>query len=271
MGKHIPIHRQIEANARLAYSQLQTLVGGDFSPGFYNRPDVLQAEQSGLAVCDAVLWHTLHFPRDPTLEKSVAQLLSRVEKGIDSDVAENRCHHVHAAVVGMLDRIGCPAVVVWGTVDARATGTRGFCLPAYIKLFPEQRPGHSWIVTPFHYAVDLAIAHQYNAGDDYELIKPRLPRLVICQTKESSKVDPSWFRAPDNPSFKSPPSVYANETKYQSLLGWSKFVSGDLTIRYLPGAVALPEETDLDQNDIEIGGMKPGAFFRAKLSDLVRK
>ena len=41
-----------------------------------------------------------------------------------------------------------------------------------------------------------------------------------------------------------------------------------LAVHYLPGAVTLPSETDPDDCNVLIGGLRPGQYFRAYLRDL---
>jgi hypothetical protein len=261
---------QVAAQVRNAYDRLSQLVGGDFSSGYYNKTAVINAEaESGFPVCDAVLGHVLWSPKDEATEKRAVEVLTRVEAAIDSSAVENMCHNLHAAVVGMLDLVGCPAIVIWGTVDATAPGLVGFTLPAYVKSFPEQRPGHSWILTPYHCVADLAIAHQFSAGGDYESIKQNLPRLVQSQSRESAEPQRAWFRFPEAPGRLIPEANFANETKYHNLLGWSLVETPACSLRYLPGAVTLPAEADLDDIAIAIGGRKAGRFFRDQCGDLV--
>ena len=63
--------------------------------------------------------------------------------------------------------------------------------------------------------------------------------------------------------------MYAKATLYQDVIGWSHYKSGPTTVRYLPGAMTLPEEAEMADVSIKIGGLSPREFFDQNASDLV--
>jgi len=261
------VRQQQRKMVESAYRDLHALLGGDFSPGYFNRPEVLDAERSGLAVCDGVLGHVLRAPRTSEEEAEATALLRAVGDALVPDEVENRCHNLHSAVMLMLDRIGCPAIVVWGSVHASALASRGFVLNAGMSpRFPGHRPGHAWIMTPYWSVTDLALAYGYNVGDDYERLAPSIPKLVQIRTRESSEPDREWWRLPSSQPFVMDDAAYAHATKYLDLVGWSQDVAEDVTLCYLPGAMAVPEEPEMNDVSVQIGGRPPGDFLAEYLS-----
>lgn len=256
-----------------SYAALSSLLHGTFTQGCFNKPEVLAAERRGLSVCDGMLGHVLQAERDPQIAAKASRLLNAVRDGIVPAEVESRCHNLHSAVMLMLDRIGCPSVVVWGSVNASAPGTVGFVLNAAVGLRgPNHRPGHSWLLSPYWAVADLALKHQFAAGvgDDYAVLRPRIPSLIVSESTELSEPEPKWWRIPGRPGIVEPPvEVYANESKYQDVLGWTKVELESLTVRYLPGAVAIPEEDDINAVEVVIGGMRPGDFFASILDTLL--
>lgn len=252
----------VKATVDSAYRQLSELVKGDFSPGYFNRPAVLQAEKQGLEVCDAILGHVLNAPKSPDRKAAALELLKRIEKGLINSEVQNQCHSLHGAVALMLDKIGCPAVVIWGSLNAIAPGSTGFRLIGEgAPQFLGHRPGHSWLLTPYWSVVDLALAHQYGVGDDYESLKKVIPKLILVSNQENSEPDRAWLQSPGQPNSSVPELVYCNATKYFDVIGWSKYQSDYMTIMYIPGAVCIPTESELDEINIRIGGKPPGEFL----------
>lgn len=245
-----------------AYADLSCLLQGDFGPGFINRTEVLEAERNGLPVLDGLLGYILNGNHPPENRENVDALFGAVGDAIVREEVVNRCHNLQGAVALMLDAIGCPAIMIWGSVNASSRGTRGFALNANIP--PESRdhrPGHSWILTPYGFVNDVALVHGDEVGDDYDLLAPSIPKLVQIPAYETSEPEKSWWRLPSPQTYLINDAAYAQSTQYHNLLGWSQCVSEDLTIRYLPAAVTLPEESDLNDVNIRIGGMRPGEFL----------
>ena len=240
-------------------------VSGSILPGYFNEPSVLKAERAGLEVCDAVLGHVLKTEPDKKVHSQALALLALVQNRIVPNEVVSRCHNLHGAVMLMLDKIGCPSVVIWGSINASAEGTAGFVLNATLGTgSPDHRPGHSWLLSPYWTVADLALRWQQGSGvgDDYDALQSQIPPLVLSESRESSEPEKGWWRYPV-PSLRFSEENYANETKYQDVLGWTKVEVGRLVLRYLPGAVAIPQEPDLNHIDILVGGMRPGDFFES--------
>lgn len=262
MTNRFGIRRQQRKAVDNAYENLTDLLDDNFEPCFFNRTDVLSAERRGFPVLDGLLGYILNGTHPPDKARDASELLVLVREAIGHDDVENSCHNLHGAVALMLNAIGCPAIVVWGTVHASAPGTDGFVLNANIApQFPGHRPGHAWIMTPYNSVNDVALAHGYNVGNHYESLMPSIPKLIQISGHETSEPDVGWWHIPSSQSFRLDGQKYADSTKYQDVIGWSQATFGELTIRYLPGAVSLPEEADLNDIKIRIGGQLAGDFF----------
>lgn len=257
--------RVVEAS----YRKFLNLVGS-YSPGCFNSQAVLEAERGGLQVMDAVLGHVLRMPPSAERKPILQEALERVRNALDPQAVENLCHNLHSAVALYLDLLGCPSVVVRGTVRGEANGYNGFALIACVRPETEKhRPGHSWIVTPYWRVVDLALPFQSGLGEDYESLRSMLPCPILVADCDTSEPSIEWWRLSPRSSETITESLFAKETRYHDVLGWSCLEAGDLKIRYLPGGLCLPEESDLDEISVTIGGLRPGQFFRKHLSDLV--
>ena len=251
-----------------AYDQLRECIGGKFEPGYYNSPSVQDAERAGLNVCDAVLGHILASSLNADQEARAFELLNRVSNALVPSEVVNKCHNLHGACALMLDALHVPAVVVWGSVFATGKQNRSFWLNA--NSAPATRiirPGHSWLLTPSWRVADLALRHQSNVPGDYEKIHACLPPLITVASNESSEPDVSWWRLERGRSIDS--AQYDQSTLYQNVIGWSQFRTRDTTVRYLPGAMTLLEETKLADVKIRIGGLSVLDFFDQNAVDLV--
>jgi hypothetical protein len=195
-----------------ALATLAEIIKGDYSPGYYNRKEVIAAERAGLSVCDAVLGHVLRAAQSTDVEARASELLRRICARLTQDEAENQCHNIHATIVMYLDLIGCPAIVAWGTLAASATGSSGFILTSAMNpQFEGHRPGHTWVVTPFASVADLALAYQHAAGDDYDMLKCKIPKLIVTRERTFKEPEASWFRL-HGASKKVPAAVFDDQT-----------------------------------------------------------
>ena len=88
-----------------AYEALKDIVGGDFSPGYFNSREVLIAEANGLRVLDGVLGHVLASSPGADLESQACGLLEKVSEALAPSEVENRCHNLHGACALMLDAL----------------------------------------------------------------------------------------------------------------------------------------------------------------------
>lgn len=265
------LRRETSNRMSSAYSRLDKIVSGDYSPGYFNRDIVVEEERSrGLSVCDAMLGRIKAARKIESERTLMSELFGRIESSIVSLEVENNCHNLHGAIAGMMDALGFPVVVVHGTASADAPGTRGFCLPGFIApQFDGHRPGHSWLTTPYSAVVDFAIAHQVNVGDDYGKVKRMIPNTVIVEKIEHEEPSPMWYRLPGEPDFVIPKQFYPVLTRYHDVLGWSQFEAGSLIIRYLPASLGIPEETDLNDINVRINGLRPGDYFETACADLL--
>ena len=174
--------------AKQAYEELDRLLAGDFSPCFFNRSEVLAIEKKGTKVVGGLLWHARNSPRPEARKPAVLTALARIQGALVYAEIVNQCHDLHAAIALYLNRLGCPAVVVRGTLEASAPGTRGFIMSTALDAAkPGYKTGHSWIVTPFWYVVDLSLAHQSGVGDDHEALKSKIPSTILIETRENSE------------------------------------------------------------------------------------
>lgn len=253
-----------------AYRELLDIVKGDFSPGYYNRKEVIDAETKGLSICDAILGHVINAPKDQKQEEASLELLTRIQRKIIDEEIVNQCHNLHGAVALMLDRIGCPAIMIWGSLNAISPRSSGFRLIAEAEPeFSGHRPGHCWLLTPYWSVTDLALAHQSGVGDDYEILKAHIPSLILERSQNQSEPERSWLRPSGQPSANVPDSIFCNATKYHDVIGWTEVKLASLTISYIPGAVTIPSEHELNEINILIGGKRPGDFFSQSCADLV--
>ena len=157
---------------KVAYEQLKDCLAGDFTPGYFNSPRALAAENGGLRVCDAVLGHVLAASPNADAEARALELLNRVSQALVDSEVENRCHNLHGACALMLDALHVPVVMVLGSVFATDEEGRAFWLNAWDGLTSqENRPGHSWLLTPSWRVADLALVHQSGVPGDYDDIR----------------------------------------------------------------------------------------------------
>ena len=261
--------RQQQRNAvSLAYEELRGCVADKFDPGYFNSPNVLAAESAGLETCDAVLGHVVSSPPDPDAEARALELLNRVSRSLVPSEVENRCHDLHAACLLMLDALRIPVVLVWGSVYATDMQGHTFWLNAWSpREFPGHRPGHSWLLTHSWRVADVALVHQFGVAGDYDRVRHTLPTVITEGSAEASEPRVDWWRFADR--YRLTAHQYAEATRYYEVIGWSRHTSGGTTVRYLPEAMSLPEEAEMDDVNIRIGGLSPRDFFELHGSDLV--
>ena len=256
------------ASVKVAYEQLKDCLAGEFAPGYFNSPRALAAESDGLRLCDAVLGHVLAVSPNADAEARALELLKRVARALVASEVENRCHNLHGACALMLDALHIPVVMVWGSVFATDEEGRAFWLNAWDGLTSqENRPGHSWLLTPSWRVTDLALVHQADVSGDYDDIHATLRPVITVTSSEASEPDVSWWRFTGG--YPLTAAMYAEATLYHDVIGWSQYKSGPTTVRYLPGATILPEEAELADVNIKIGGLSPREFFDRNASDLV--
>lgn len=256
------------AFVKSAYEQLKDCVRGEFRPGYFNRDEVLAAEANGLSVCDAVLGHILGSSQGLDGEARARALLDRVADALVSSEVENQCHNLHGACALMLDALGIPVVMIVGSVYATDGSGREFWINRFVPpAFPGHNPGHAWLLTPWWRVADLALMHQFGVAGDYCEMRGSLRPIITVSSNETLEPEVSWWRFEDD--FRLPEHGYVETTRYHDLIGWSQFKSGSMTVRYLPAALTLPEETELSNIYIKIGGLSPSEFFDANVSDLL--
>ena len=252
-----------------AYERLKDCLAGEFAPGYFNSPEALAAEGSGLEICDAVLGHVLATPSNTSAEARALELLNRVSKALVAGEVENRCHNLHGACALMLDLLNIPVVEVWGSVYATDKEGRAFWLNVMEGSSSEDhRPGHSWLLTPSWRVADLALVHQAGVPGRYNDIRATLTPVITATASEASEPDESWWRFESGHRLTE--DEYADATRYHDVIGWSQLALGSTTLRYLPTAMSLPSEADLAIVDIKIGGLSPKDFFDQNASDLLR-
>lgn len=262
------VRRHTKSRVAESYAALGRLIGGRFYPGSHNTPQVLEAERNGLSVIDGVLGHILNAKLDHSIEVRALELIRRVAANLVVSEVENKCHNLHGSLAMMLDKIGSPAVVVTGSLHASAADGRGFVLAGYQEpRFPGHVPAHSWVVTPFAAVCDLALRYQINVGEDYEQLQSDIPFPILTRDRRFDEPNRSWWRLPGTTQL-IPSKLYGNATKYHDVLGWSECTSGPVTIRYLPAAVGLPVETDMNRVNIRISGLCAGDFSNGTLAIL---
>ena len=253
---------------KTAYDQLNGILAGEFAPGYFNSPRARAAESRGLSVIDAVLGHVVSVSPDSKTEARALELLNRVSRSLVASEVENQCHNLHAACALMLDALDVPVVMVWGSVYATGDQDRAFWLNAEVPILSqEDRPGHSWLLTPSLRVADLALVHQNGVPGDYGEMRGMLPRVTIVTSNEASEPEVNWWQSPDACPITA--AQYAKATRYQDVIGWSQYKSESTTVRYLPGAVVLPDEDEMGDLYIKIGGLSAREFFVQKVSDLV--
>ena len=253
------------------YARLRKIVGDDFSRDYFNSASVLGAEdKGGLAVCDAALGRVLASANDNLVGSQQAEeLISRVARALKPSEARGRCHNIAAALVLFLAQIDYPSVMAWGLVSCVASDGREFVLnPLESLAGPHHRPGHGWLVTPHWRVVDLSLAIQGDVGDSYDSLQPIIPNKILATSHEDSPPDPQWWRLPGMRSTSINPDQFANETEYHSILGWTRVALDEAEVRYVPGAMVLPGEADMNDIDLKIAGRRPGDFYRRFLTDI---
>ena len=256
------------ALVKAAYKRLKDCLAGDFTRGYFNSREAQAAERDGLSVCDAALGHVLATSPNADAEDRALKLLNRVSQALVASEVENQCHNLHSACALMLDALHVPVVVVWGSVFAAGEEGHAFWLNAWDGLTSqENRPGHSWLLTPSWRVVDLALVHQSGVSGDYDDIRATLPPIITAKSSEVSEPDVNWWRFAGG--YRLTAAMYAQSTLYQDVIGWSHYKSGPTTVRYLPGAMTLPEEAEMADVSIKIGGLSPREFFDQNASDLI--
>ena len=256
------------ASVEESYKRLKDCLASDFRPGYFNSPRARAAESDGLPICDAVLGHILATSPNADAEERALALLNRVSQALVASEVENRCHNLHGACALMLDALNIPVVMVWGSVFAADEEGRAFWLNAWDGLTSqENRPGHSWLLTPSWRVADLALVHQSGVSGDYDDIRATLPPIITVSSSEVSEPDASWWRFAGGHRLTA--AMYSQSTLYQDVIGWSHYKSGPTTIRYLPGAMTLPKEVEMADVSIKIGGLSPREFYDEYASDLV--
>ena len=243
-------HRNQERRERqcdlvaVAYERLKECVDGDFSPGYFNSPKALAAEKEGLSMGDGVLGHVLASSADAAEEERAIELLNRVSRALVTSEVENRCHNLHAACLLMLDALHVPAAVVRGSVYANDERGRPFWLNSLDGMDSEiHRPGHSWLITPSWRVADLALIHQSEVPGNYDAIRATLPPVITVTSSEVSEPAVRWWRFEGG--YPLTEDMYDEATRYQNVIGWSQHTSESTTVRYLPGAINLPIESEL--------------------------
>ena len=253
---------------KAAYERLRDILDGEFAPGYFNSPKVRAAELGGLPVIDAVLGHVVSVSPDAKTEARARELLNRVSRSLVPSEVENQCHNLHAVCALMLDALEVPVVMVWGSVYATDKRGRKFWLNAEIpRISQEDRPGHSWLLTPSWRVADLALVHQDGVPGDYAEMSGTLPRLITVSSSEESEPDVNWWRSSD--VYSPMADQYAKATLYQDVIGWSQYELESTIVRYLPGAVVLPDEGEMGDVNIKIGGLSAREFFDKRASDLI--
>ena len=256
------------ASVKMAYKQLKDCLAGEFVPGYFNSSRVLAAENDGLEVCDGVLGRVLAAPPNADAKARALELLNRVSRALIPSEVENRCHNLHGACALLLDQLQVPVVIVWGSVFATDEEGNEFWLNAWDGLTSqENRPGHSWLLTPSWRVADLALVHQANVPGAYGDLRATLSPVITVNSSEASEPDVSWWRFASGQHLTE--AMYARSTLYHDVIGWSQQKSGSTIVRYLPGAMTLPEEAELADVNIKIGGLSPREFFDRYASDLV--
>ena len=245
-----------------AYKALKDIVGGDFSPGYFNSREVLIAEANGLRVLDGVLGHVLASSPGADLESRACGLLEKVSEALVPSEVENRCHNLHGACALMLDALGVPVIQVRGSVHATDDYGRAFWMNRFVdRMSLDHQPGHSWLLTPWWRVADLALVHQRNVAEDYEEMQDNLRPFVTVNSSEETEPDISWWRYEDGSCL--PAEGYASATAFHELIGWSQITLGSATVRYLPSGLTLPKETEMGDVNIKIGGLSARQWFDA--------
>jgi hypothetical protein len=192
---------------------------------------------------------------------------------VQHDEVVNQCHNLGLELFMMLDQLGIPSVVVWGTLWAESLdGDFQFVLTPYVqKENEDHRPGHSWVMTPELMVVDLALKHQAWVPGTYDAHRESLPAVVIAQDAENdTPPDPAWFHRPDHPPL--PWQLLQSDAlKYWPTLGWSQVDTDALRLRYVPNAIGLPSVgDDLHRALPLIGGETPHRFFSRTVRPALR-
>ena len=255
-------------SVNVAYEQLKNCLAGQFAPGYFNSSQVLAAENDGLDVCEGVLGHVLAVPPNVEAKSRALELLKRVSRALISSEVENRCHNLHGACALMLDQLQVPVVIVWGSVFATDEEGNEFWMNSWDGLTSEEnRPGHSWLLTPSWRVADLALVHQANVPGAYRDLRATLNPVITVDSSEASEPDVSWWRFSNGQHLTE--FMCARSTRYHDVIGWSQHKSDSTVVRYLPEAMTLPEESELGDVNIKIGGLSPRKFFDRYASDLV--
>ena len=206
--------------------------------------------------------------RTTDAEDRALELLNRVSQALVASEVEDQCHNLHSACALMFDALHIPVVVVWGSVFATDEEGRAFWLNAWDGLTSqENRPGHSWLLTPSWRVADLALVNQSRVPGDYDDIRATLPPIITVNSSEVSGPNVSWW--PFAGGYRLTTAMYAKSTLYQDVIGWSHYKLPPTTVRYLPGVMTLPEEAEMGDVSVKIGGLSPREFFDQNASDLV--
>jgi hypothetical protein len=264
------VRRKRRESVEEAYAQLRTIVGGDFRPGFFSRPEVLESQRHGLNVSEAVLGYILEAPRDERVGSAALDLVRRVSESVRPNEVATFGDDLHLAVSMLLNRIGCPSVVVWGCVVAQKADSQFRVFADVMAPSSQGNTGHSWVFSPYWQVADLRLAQLREFGSAYESLRATIPGLIVTAARKRTEPPRNNFQKPGPPREKVSHALYAEATRYQDVLGWTHHLTEQgLSIAYLPAGVMLPDAEQLAALRVRIGGLELGRFLEEKLGEII--
>lgn len=262
-------HRMDPYLVEIHFQKLHEVLDGRFAAVYFNAPKVLEAEAQGLDVVLGALGHVRDISISTELSRRAAELVNRVIDRLVPGEVTNRCHNLHMALLMFLDQIGYPAVQAIGLVNAEDPQGRGFVLNPAQSPTAIYTPGHSWLITPEYWVLDISLCHQRDTGDEYEELKIHLPKAIRIPEKLHTEPPMRWWRLPGQKVSNLNQETYSYETSLLNITGWSLFENESILSRYVPTKLRLPEARELEEiTNIQIGGLDPARFFHRYLQDL---
>jgi hypothetical protein len=253
--------------------------------GFYDQEEFLELEKAAPRALELYARWVLGRPRDAEYDAHVRATVPRlarlVERRLGTEGCVGACLNVATMMARMLDRLKVWSFAVQGSLTVElpsrpAVGRRYF--PECDLLDHEDNiVGHGWLVAPPFIVVDSTLKHQ-RWVDLHPAIAACLPDVVAAE--KGNVVRPRWFDVVSDAlieKYNVPRAALTPQLPYQfkhdlahieKLLPGRDIRQGELSLRYIPGAVKI-SEVPLDALPC-LSPQTPGLVPRRIWEDFVR-
>jgi hypothetical protein len=239
-------------------------------PGCYNEPEFLAIESHDpIGAITGYARYVLERQRTPEYDNRTRAVVTGCANILHSqsgrDEIRGKCGHVTMALLGALEQLGVWCFAVQGS--ARFRFPKGSKIRD--KYFwindaensPTMLPGHVWLVAPPYKIVDMTSKFQHWQGREEEY-------LPIYSLSESAPIRPpeiDLWRPSAQRRLWGQPSAEVKRT--WKTVPPSEVVYNQVSIRYQPHAIQLPEES-LEKNSLILGGRPVKTFWQEELREL---